>query len=168
MATTPNTNSETRPIAGTPAVGLGARSAALIEAHVDEFATLDPTTITAEELAQEMLVLLEDLRGRILEGGEAAYVARRAALFHVESLSMALRRGRTGTDVPHEHAAVIDATYQKIQSTSSGVNGDQPDLGQLNEQVESRQQLFKDMLLQAGLLRQVPEEATEKKLTIAG
>lgn len=95
------------------------------------------------------------------------YTARRVALFLVESLSLGLRKGLDPENVPLEHASILDATYQKIQATKSGITGDEPDVGRINQQVDSAQKFFQEALTEAGLLKRIPAEGG-RRIVIAG
>jgi hypothetical protein len=130
--------------------------------------TCDLSTLPGEALAQQILVFLGRVRTRVAAGGETAYLSRRIALFLVETLSLGLRKGHDPEDVPFEAASILDATYQKIQATSSGLTGEEPDVARINQQVEESQKFYQEALAEAGLLKRVPTASGERKIVIAG
>lgn len=147
--------------------GLGDRLGGLVDLLTDTLVGLNLATLSGEGLSREILVFLGHLRDQIAAGGEMGYTARRVALFLVESLSLGLRKGLDPENVPLEHASILDATYQKIQATKSGITGDEPDVGRINQQVDSAQKFFQEALTEAGLLKRIPAEGG-RRIVIAG
>lgn len=165
---TQHSNHESRAEGSPDPSVLGARLAELTHAIAACFEDLDVAAMSGEDFTAQMFPFMAGGRDLILEGGEKGFIARRAALFLSECLSASLRRGRRGDEVPHEHAAIIDAVYQKFQSAKSGVSGETPDVEQLNKVAETAQQQMQNFLMQAGLVRKVPTEANEPRIVLSG
>lgn len=134
------------------------------------FSEIDPGVMAPNDITAAMLVFLEQARDNIAQGGEHAYCYRRIALIMVENLSLALRRDRVGVEVPLEQASILEAVYQKLQATKSGITGDDPDverLRQIEANEDSMRAFAQEALQEAGLLRRVPDEA-KKKIILSG
>ena len=147
---------------------LGDRLLGLTSQLVELFSELDPAELTGEELTEQMLIYLDGVKDPIQAGGEPAFVTRRVGLFLSECMSAALRRDRRGEEVPHEHAAILDATYQKIQSTKTGVAGDTPSVDQLENMESTAKKQMQQFVMQAGLVKKVPTEASDQKIVLSG
>lgn len=164
-----HTTTETRAEGSADPSVLGDQLAGLAKGLTDFFAGLDPTTMSGEDLTAQMFPFLDAIKVLVQDGGEQAYVARRVGMFLAESLSAALRRGRSGEEVPHEHAAVLDAVYQKIQSAKSGVAGDDVSVEQLTNLAENAEEQMRGFFAQAGLLRKIPKtEGSDSKIVLSG
>lgn len=148
--------------------GLGAHLGGLTHDIGQWVADFDPATLSSEELSEEILKFLTVLKRQLLQQGEYAYIARRTALFLCECLSLRLRYGRSEHEVPVEHAAILDAVYNKIQSTRSGIVGD-VDVERLTSVIDKGfKALAAHALREVGMSARIPNSAlvNEKKILI--
>lgn len=125
------------------------------------FTHYDPATTSAAEFGPHILDYLKGLKDRIALEGEQGYMTRRAALFLLDLLSLRLRRDRSEHDVPHEHAAILDAASQKVQGTRSGVTGD-PDVDRLAKLEDRRKEFLAMVAQEAGLALRIPKDPGKK------
>jgi hypothetical protein len=129
-------------------------------------AAWDPAALSPEDMSTAVLDLLAEVRDIVDRGGEQAYMARRSGLFLLENLSLALRRDRHEFDVPHEHAALLDAAYDKVRAITTGVIPDtEPDTTRLNGIEETQKQFLKMALEESGLVAKVPTGSPKKIIT---
>jgi hypothetical protein len=101
-----------------------------------ELTQWDPASLTPEDFSGLVLRLLHDLRQRIDQTGEPSSVAKQTGLFLLESLSRALRAGRKLSQVPVEHAAILDAAIDKVSGTRAGIY-ETPDVATLDLQEQT-------------------------------
>lgn len=142
--------------------GLSSNLLELVDGVAGFFADYDPASDDgAKTFGPEILEFLLGLKDRIGADGEQSYMTRRVALFFIDLMSLRLRRGRSQDEVPHEHAAVLDAASQKVQGTRSGVTGD-PDVDRLAKLEDKRKEWMSMVAQEAGLRIKVPKDPDTK------
>jgi hypothetical protein len=116
-----------------------------LDALVRELGSWDPASLSATTFSGIILRFLGTLRTRIDQHGEASSIAKQAGLFLLESLVRSLRAGRKISQVPAEHAAVLDAAIDKVSGTRAGIYN-APDVESLDAQERGLEDFMKEAL----------------------
>lgn len=92
--------------------------------------------LSEEEFTTVCKELMRFLAMRINTKGEISYVAKKVALFLIEMLHGALRRGIKMSEVLPVHAILIDEMYSSVDSARTGIFDEEADVKILLEEAQ--------------------------------
>lgn len=100
--------------------------------------TWDPQKLSEEDMIATAQELMRFISTRIDTEGEASYIAKKVAIFQLEMLHGALRRGLNFSEVPPVHATLIDDMYSCIDAAKTGLY-DEADVKVIDEEYNKDQ-----------------------------